>query len=143
MRGIAAFAIVLFGCSSSPTEPPEQLRQLGRIAGFNQDDPRIEITTSPGHARVRVTTYGGGCHSEGETQVAVYGRNAVIVPWDYADARAFACTDVLRSFVHETTIVFGSSGPARITIYGLDSRGLAAGNPYGTTLAVERNIVIP
>ena len=132
-------ALVLFtlllGCSSSITEPDDG-RVLGAIAGYNHDDPRIEIMTVPGSATVKVTTYGGGCHRKGETEIQVRGREEMVTPYDYAGPRGAICTLQLVSFVHEATVAFGTSGSARILVRGADHR-------RGETITLERTVVIP
>lgn len=126
---------LLTACSSSATSP-DDVRVLGAIAGYNSNDPQIDIVTAPGSATVRVTTYGGGCHSKGDTEVLVRGREAVIIPYDYSAQPGTVCTLQLVSFAHEATIAFGTSGPARILIRGADDRNRR-------TITVERSVVIP
>ena len=128
-------SVLLLACASSATGPDE-VRVLGAIAGYNTDDPRIEIVAAPGSATVRVTTYGGGCHSKGETEVVLRRREAVITPYDYTAPPGTICTLQLLSFSHETTIDFDSSGPVRIVIRGADHR-------HRRTITVERSVVIP
>ena len=137
MRSISiALSTLLLGCSSPLTEPDDG-RVLGAIAGYNTDDPRIEIMTTPGSATVKVTTYGAGCHSKGETEVQLRGREAMITPYDYVvTPPGMGCTRQLLSFVHEATIKLGVSGPARILVRGVDDR-------RGETITVERTVVIP
>lgn len=128
-------SILLLACSSAATSPDE-VRVLGAIAGYNADDPRIDIVTAPGSATVRVTTYGGGCHTKGETEVLLRRREAVITPYDYTAPAGTICTLQLVWFSHETTIDFESSGPARIVVRGADHRQRG-------TITVERAVVIP
>lgn len=138
MRSITiVLSTLLLGCSSPLTESDDG-RVLGAIAGYHKDDPQIEIMTAPGSATVKVTTYGGGCHSKGETEVQLRGREAVVTPYDYLVAPpGTACTLQLISFVHEATINFGTTGPAQILVRGVDRRR------RGETITVERTVVIP
>jgi hypothetical protein len=134
MRSALLLLMAILPRCSSGTEP-EGERSMGAITGYNSDDPRIEIVTAPGRAVVRVTTYGGGCHSKGDTDVRVDQMTAVVTPFDYVPRGEVACTQQLVSFLHEATVSFARSGSARILVRGLDIRG--------DTVTVERRVEIP
>lgn len=138
---LALLAVVL-GCSS--TTEPDQIQVLGTIVGFNQDDPRIEVTADGRVVTVRVTTYGNGCYSKGITKTAVDGLEATITPWDrtVAPSSNVACTDILLSFTHEAELRFDAAGTARILVRGVDA-GTASAGKRGETVTVERTVEVP
>lgn len=137
MRSITFAAVtLLLGCSSATQ--PDETRVLGAIAGYNQDDPRIEIVPGTASVTVRVTTYGNGCYGEGPTEVDVRGREAVILPYDYTAPPGTPCFDILNSFSHEAIVRFDGPGAARILVRGIDGSTASARNPRGDTITVER-----
>lgn len=141
-RGLFILPLLL-ACAGTTATAPEQQRQLGTIAGFQLNDPTITVIPDGRTVAVSVTTYGGGCESQGETEVAVNGLSAVITPYDYTSTSTGACTDILRSFVHSTSIQFGTAGSARIVVRGLDGGSRTAKNLRGDTIEVVRTIGIP
>jgi hypothetical protein len=136
MRLVAIAALLLLTRCPAATAPRDDVRVLGAIAGYNQDDPRIRITTAPGVATVTVTTYGGGCHRKGETEVQLRGRKAVITPYDYTAPPGSVCTQPLLAFQHVATLDFGAPGGAHIVVHGMDDR-------QGKEITVERTVTIP
>ena len=142
MRWTGAGLLMLVVACSTVAEP-DRVRVLGAIAGYNNDDPRIEVV--PGADRsvtVRVTTYGDGCYTEGETEVLVQGASALVTPYDYTAPPGTACTRILRSFAHEAVVHFAAgTDTARVVVRGVDRRQASAANPNGDTIRVER--VVP
>jgi hypothetical protein len=129
MRWFALIIPALFACT--PTTQPVEMRVLGSIAGYNLDDPRIEIHGGVRSALVRVTTYGGGCHRKGEVDVHVDGLVAEVAPYDYVlVGEGVVCTDILLTFQHEVTLDFKESGEAEIIVIGL--------NLHDDTVRVQR-----
>jgi hypothetical protein len=129
MRWFALITPVLFACTS--TTQPVEMRVLGSIEGYNLDDPRIEIGGGVRSASVRVTTYGGGCHRQGEVEVHVEGMLAEVAPYDYVFVgEGVVCPDILLTFQHEATVDFAGSGEAEITVIGI--------NLHGDTVRVQR-----
>jgi hypothetical protein len=141
-RSLFLFLWMAMGCTSQTG--PDRIRVLGAIMGYNLDDPRIEIVQDQRTVTVRVTTYGNGCYSQGETETAVEGLEANIRPWDYTfSARSDrACPDVLLSFVHEAVLRFDDAGTVRIRVRGIDA-GQAAGGSRGEVVTVERTVAVP
>lgn len=137
-----ALLAAALGCSS--TTEPDQIQVLGTIMGFNQDDPRIEVTADGRVVTVRVTTYGNGCYSQGVTKTSVDGLEATITPLDrtVAPSSNVACRSILLSFTHEAELHFDASGTARILVRGLDASTASAGN-RGATVTVERTVEVP
>ena len=138
--GLLVLPLVL-ACGGTTATGPDQRREIGTIAGYQANDPHITVSSSGRAVTVSVTTYGGGCEAQGETEVAVNGLNAVVTPYDYTTTAA-ACPDILKSFVHSTSIQFAGFGTAQITIRGLDSRTRTATNPGGDTMSVVRSVEI-
>ena len=134
---------LLMACAVREVTGPYQARRLGTIAGFNNNDPNITILRDGRTVTVSVTSYGGGCESKGETELAVSGLSAVVTPYDYTYSATGACTQQLKSFVHSTSIEFAEPGTAQITIRGLDGRTRSANNLIGDTLSVVRTVELP
>lgn len=129
---LAALAV---GCAGGPLEPGPQARP-GVISFYDQP----VVATAPDTAlagtpfTVRVRTYGGGCLSEGETDVVVTGSEALVQPLDIHSG-AEVCTDELRTFDHEATVVVAEVGTARIIFRGAEQPGDA---PF----SVVREVVV-
>jgi hypothetical protein len=151
-RGSAvAAAIIAAACTSAMDAEPDphgagvgfdRVRVLGEIAGYNQDDPRITVVASGRTVLVEVTTYGGGCHSKGETEVSRSGMTADVVPYDYTAPPGTVCTQPLLSFRHTAAIEFDRAGTATIRVRGVDRRTKSAQNMTGSEIVVERTVVL-
>jgi hypothetical protein len=126
--------------AGGPGDPQGRVRVVGAIKGYNQDDPRIEVSTQGRIVRLAVTTYGGGCHAQGETQVVVSGLTADVTPYDYTAPSATICTAQLVSFRHDVVISFDRGGTAVIRVHGIDAGTRTAQNPEGTKIVVERRV---
>lgn len=138
---LAVLASSTFSCSSGTA--PEEEQRVGLIAGFNQDDPRIQVpdTVDAGDSfLVEVSTYGNGCYRQGETEVEANGSSAVVTPWDYVDVSGRACPDILLEFLHQATIRFDLPGTRTVTVVGRErtSQAPIAGEP----LIVHREVVV-
>lgn len=125
---------------SSILNPVGQERVIGAIAGFNQNDPRIEVpgTVARGQQfQVEVTTYGSGCTSKGETEVRIQGLSAVITPYAFekSGGRKVVCPDILNAFRHVATVRFEQPGTARVVVQGRQQ-------PSGEVIAAERTVVV-
>ena len=137
---LSILALVVLTACSSATEARDETRVLGAIAGYNDDDPRIEIATSGRTVTVSVTTYGNGCTREGPTEVNVQGMEALISPYDFEPRPGnFACPDILLSFTHEVAVQFAAAGEARIRVRG---RRLQLSPVRHDTITVERTVVL-
>ncbi|MEX0909542.1 MAG: hypothetical protein WDZ58_07235 [Gemmatimonadaceae bacterium] len=134
---VIGFALVL-GCTT--TTAPDRVRQLGEIAGFNNGDPYVTIEQDGRRVDVSITTYGDGCHTQGETEVVMNGLGAEVTPYDYSAARGSFCTRELRSSVHRASLNFERSGMAQIRIRGIDASTRSSTNLIGDTLVVVRTV---
>ena len=116
-RLAVAVAIVgLPGCDS-PREVVEH-RVIGTIDfGPYGTPPRIPETATAGVAlEIVVTTRGAGCHKQGDTEVEVNGRSAVVTPYDILTTGYDGCYDIGKHFEHRTTVVFEEPGTAEIVL---------------------------
>ena len=135
-----AGAALLPGCSRSTAPGPAVERRPGVLAHYG--DP-VRVTLPERAAvgepvRVVVTTYGGGCIAQGETEAAVVGLAADVTPYDYVAVRLpphGACTMELRLYVHEATLTFAAAGRATVRVHGREV-------PGGRPLTVAREIVV-
>ena len=86
--------------------------------------------------QVNVTTYGGGCERQGETEVSVSQgtRTADVTPYDETNVAAEVCTDILKMFSHTATIRFEQPGTAVVRVHGLRLQDKA---PVTVTRTVE------
>jgi hypothetical protein len=87
---------------------------------------------------VAVLTVGGGCVRQGDTDVQVVGLAADVTPYDSVDVYLpphMACTDELRFYTHQTSVVFDAIGVATLRIHG-------RAEPGGVPMTVERTIRI-
>jgi hypothetical protein len=87
---------------------------------------------------VVVVTVGGGCVRQGDTDVQVVGLAADVTPYDsvyvYLPSH-MACTDDLRFYTHQTSVVFDAIGVATLRIHG-------RAEPGSVPMTVERTIRI-
>lgn len=133
---LLAFALVACG---QINEPGGELRPgLAHIAGYNNGDPIIVIDPAEKAARVRITTYGGGCTAKGDTHVTVAGMVATVSPYNVEPRPRTPCTAILLTFVHDTLISFPQSGTATIRVRGIDIRAGSAPDFRQDTILVVR-----
>lgn len=149
MRVLAGVALLMVACahgSDEPTDPMasgqpgDRVRVMGEIGGYNQGDPQIDVRVTGRTVRVAVASYGGGCHSKGETEVSVVGMVGEVTPWDYTAPPGTPCTQPLLSFDHVATLEFAQAGTATIRIRGIDASRRHAGNLTGEVIVVERQV---
>lgn len=137
------FLFILLAAGCSLGTDPDRVRVLGQIAGYLEGDPQVSLEQDGRAITVRVTTYGSGCHTPGETDVVVEGLTATITPWDYTAPPGTGCTDQLLSFEHRVAVQFASSGTAELRIRGIDIGSRSATNMVGDTLVVTRTVELP
>lgn len=86
--------------------------------------------------QVNITTYGGGCQRQGETEVSVSQptRTADVTPYDETNVAAEVCTQELKMFSHTATVRFEQPGTALVRVHG---RRLQDRAPVTVTRTVE------
>jgi hypothetical protein len=86
--------------------------------------------------QVNITTYGGGCERQGETEVSVshQTRMANVTPYDETNVAAEVCTQELKMFSHTVTVRFDQPGTALVRVHG---RRLQDKAPVTVTRTVE------
>lgn len=121
---LAAFALA---AACSPTGASRQVRKLGTIEYYGTP---VEVTV-PATVRagepftIRVVTWGGGCTSAGDTQVAVSGAAADVSPYDLElQGPGVGCHDILRALPHEATLRFDAPGTATVRVHGRREPGM-------------------
>lgn len=117
-RLAVAVAIVgLPGCNRSSTDAVEH-RVIGTIDfSPGRPLPQIPETATAGvPLEIVVTTRGAGCHRQGDTEVEVNGRSAVVTPYDILRTGDHGCYDEGKFFEHRTTVVFEEPGTAEIVL---------------------------
>ncbi|MDH5759540.1 MAG: hypothetical protein OEZ65_08115 [Gemmatimonadota bacterium] len=101
---------------------PAEERVLGVIE-FHADSVKVDVPDSAVASvafQVAVTTYGGGCVRQGDTEVAIQGLQARVTPWDIETVeKDWPCPDMLRFFVHVTSVRFDAPGDATVVFRGL------------------------
>lgn len=132
----AALAVVLSACHI--LAGPDEVRRMGSIAGYTSDDPRVTLVQVGRRVDVSVISYGGGCERQGDTEVVVTGLEAMVTPFDFTDADAQVCTDILKSFDHKASIEFPTGGTATIRV-----RGLSLVWGVADTIVVTREVTLP
>lgn len=113
--------IALLGCEDPA---PVEHRVIG-IIDFDNPNWRLpqipETATAMVPFEILVWTGGNSCHRAGGTQVSSWGRNAVVVPYDYRpfesptdnDLGCFTGRGLLR---HSANVVFEEPGTAEIVL---------------------------
>lgn len=128
---VAVVIVGLPGCGLSSPEEPEH-RVIG-IIHFNgtMPEPRIPRTATAGvPLEMAIWTGGGACYRQGDTEVAVNGRAAVVTPYDLFTIADRDCPDdgwcgtsPHALFDHRVTVVFEEPGTAEVALVystGLD-----------------------
>lgn len=89
---------------------------------------------------VEITTYGGGCIDQGDTEVELEGLQARIRPYDYdTSVPGFGCTLELIPYTHTASLRFDSRGKAQIQVLGLEK---SLDNQRGTMITVTRTLEV-
>jgi hypothetical protein len=111
------------------------------VIQFYQDPMLIEVPSVVSRGvdfEVAVRTFGGGCVTQGDTEVSIAGRTAEVRPFDIFVTRLppnGACTNELRYFPHRATLRFAEAGTAVVHI-----RGRA--QPGDDVIVVERLVQV-
>lgn len=139
MAGCCAIVLALTASSCDDgLLPPDRERVVGTIS-FYQDPVKVEVPKTATRGTpfdVKVTTYGGGCISQGDTEVEVQGAGAVVTPYD-VEVRdpELVCTLELRTFVHVASVRFDAPGPAVVTVRGVRE-------PEGDVVTVQKTVTV-
>jgi hypothetical protein len=111
------------------TIPDDDGRVLGTIEHYG-DPVHVTIPADVEKSQaftIEVITYGGGCISQGNTEVQVDGLEAVVAPYDhdvsYQLPEDTVCTAELRLFTHRASIRFDRIGTASVSVYGMKKPG--------------------
>jgi hypothetical protein len=115
-------------------------RQLAWIR-FYQDPMLVEIPNVVSRGvdfEVAVRTFGGGCISQGDTEVSIAGKTAEVRPFDIFVTHIppnSACTSELRYYLHRATLRFTEAGLATVRV-----RGRA--HPGGRGVVVDEWVIV-
>jgi hypothetical protein len=118
---------------------PDYVSRLAVIEFTESDSVVVEVpaTVTRGVVfEVAITTYGGGCVRQGDTQVEVSGLTANVEPYQLVVAdEDVICTQELRTFRNVAQLRFNQAGTGRIRFHGLSRIA-------GDTITVERTVVV-
>ena len=140
---LAAIAAAIGTAGCSQILAPEETRSERRpaVLAFYTDPVRVLVpdTVAVGApVTLEITSYGGGCIGQGETDVTVAGLVAEVRPYDYFVTDlppATACTEELRLYTHVATVQFARAGRALVRVHGWEQ-------PSDRPLALEREVVV-
>lgn len=136
-------AAALAACAGSPFEPGEE-RRVGIVMLYRTEPERPlaapDTVRAGADFQVTVTTLGGGCERKGETESEVRGAVATVTPYDYTDAAAQVCTDILKLFPHTATLRFAAPGEALLRVHGRRVGPDTARE--GVAVTLEKRIVV-
>lgn len=114
----------------------EENRRPGVIAFY--DNPIVvqapDAVEAGAAFEVTVRTYGGGCVTQGPTEVEHDARAVVVRPYD-VHSGASVCTDELRMFDHRATVSVEEPGVAEIRVHGTEL-------PADSAVVVTRSVVV-
>lgn len=137
----AALTLTLAACASTPNANEAPREQEGRrvlgVIDHHGDPVQVEVPAEVARGtdfQVAVVTYGGGCVSQGDTDVQIDGLSAVVAPFDIdVSGPGVFCTMELRQFRHTATLRFDRPGTATIIFRGRRV-------PEGDVVSVERTV---
>lgn len=137
----ALLAAALAGCVNAPLEPDEE-RRVGVVLLYRTERPLVAPDTVRAGTdfTVTVSTLGGGCERQGETEAEVRGAVATVTPYDYTDVAAQVCTEELKLFPHTAVLRFATPGEALLRVRG---RRIGPDTPHkGVPVTLEKRIVV-
>lgn len=109
------------------------------ILQFHSDPVRIDLPETVAVASaftVSIQSYGGGCTSQGDTDVQVEGLLATIRPFDLEPSDPeVICPAILRVFEHVATIQFDQPGTATVRVLGRRE-------PGDEPLSIDRTVLV-
>ena len=145
LRPLAAVfgaAIALSGCELARAITELRGTDQAALIIFYGDTSRIAAPDTVVRGipfEVSFHTFGGGCESQGGTEVNVNGAEAEVRPFDHSSG-ASACTDILKFLPHSASLSFGSAGTAIIRLIGQQRGGASGSNNAPAQL--ERRIIV-
>ena len=119
--GLGVFLLVSTACAGSTEPSGVRTERRPALLYFYSDSTRMALPDSAHRwqpVTVTITSYGGGCITQGETDVAVGDLLAVIRPYRYEAVGPVACTAELRIFRHVATVQFAQLGLATVRVIG-------------------------
>lgn len=131
----ATLALLAALACASPHAPVLPERVHGTISLPFLSSLPLGMTGVP-HAGVATTvfvrTYGSSsCDRPAGLDVVTGAAAVTLTPWVTARTPASICTEDLRAWEHQATVVFPTAGPARISAYGVIQEA-AGGSRLGT-----------
>lgn len=128
---------VLAGCKG--LLGPDHVRRLAVIEFTESDSVVVEVPATVTRGvpfEVAITTYGGGCVRQGDTQAQVSGLTANVEPYQLVVGDEDAiCTQELRTFRNVAPLRFDQAGTGRIRFHGHSRIA-------GETITVERTVMV-
>jgi hypothetical protein len=137
---VTLVALTVGACRAITGDDFRRERQLGTIQFHGQPIVvQVPNTVSRGiDFEVVVTTYGGGCVGQGDTQVTTSATGVEIRPFDIFITEMpdnYACTDILKTFPHRATLRFTEAGSVTVRIHGREE-------PGGDMVVVARQVTV-
>lgn len=132
---------LLAGCDAlSPSDAGDELERQPAILAFGDDSAAIALPDTvavDAPAALVVTTQGGGCIRQGETEVQAAPTAADVRVYDYFPRPSgnLACTADIRPLLHEATLRFTQRGTATVRVHGRRQ-------PNTGAVVVTRTIVV-
>lgn len=135
-RGGIAAALAVLAAACDVVDPTGYSRELAYIEFYDSPVEIVVPATATVEEAITVTvrTYGGGCTSRGDTQVAVSGAVAELRPYDVTRTDG-DCPDIMRQFVHEAEVTFDQPGTAQVRVHGRTA-------PGGATMVEIRTVTV-
>lgn len=122
----ASLALLALATAACPSAFGPDRERRPAVIELSPGDPVkvvVPATVTAGTPfEVRVTTYGGGCHGRGPTEVSVSGSVALVEPFQLVPADDdLVCTMELRIEENVGTVRFDQPGTARVVVRGYSS----------------------
>jgi hypothetical protein len=135
---LAVFVIGTGACNGAKVAEPG-IEPRPAILQFYSDPVHIDLPDSVARGSafyISVRTYGGGCASQGHTEVEINDLLAKVEPFDLEPTDPnVVCPEVLRVFEHVVSIRFDEVGTATVRVFGRRQ-------PGDETLSVDRTVVV-
>jgi hypothetical protein len=138
----------LTAASELGTHPPDPQQALvPGIIDFGTNEKR-DVLSAPTRVGVgedfemKITTFGGGCDSEGDTSVVILATGAAVMVYDLTVAThpRVICPAVVKRMPHTVTLRFEKPGEALIQIWG---RRVGPEAPlFGVPAVLEHRVTI-